>query len=233
MKKILGALITISLLGALAVCVSACSGGGAGPSQNEKTVITPASIAYGEHQMLYVANDLAKDSTCRLYVFENGVLTFRSNSTLVLGDLVDMSDEEIISVCKKADEQSRNEAHDYDEPFFEFVENPEVTTVELITDKSGNNTSREVIAMDECNVMKISEGKEVQGIGRDTSKRIGLECWEIVEPQPIFSSYFGGFHGNGIVDAKEGSKYLLVKIDDPENTSIEWDAVGTEGTTAK
>lgn len=213
--------------------MSACSGGGASSGQNEKTVITPASIAYSNRQMMYVANDLAKDSSCRLYIFENGVLTFRSNSTFALGDLVDKSDEEIEAAYREADDRSRNEFHDYDEPFFEFVENPEVTTVELITDKSGNNTSRETIALDDCNVMKISEGQEVQGIGRDTSRRISIECWDIVDPQPIFSSYFGGFHGNALVDAKEGSKYLLVRVDDPGNTSIEWDAVGTEGTTAQ
>lgn len=222
-------LITLCIALILAFGLFGCAGDSSGNSSKE--TLTPSSIVNADKQFLFVADDIAKDSPAQLYIFESGTLTFRSNAAIKLGDLVDLSDEEIEAAYREAEEKNRLEKHDYNNAFVEFTTAPKVTAVELYTDNSGNVVVWESAVLEGYEAQQISEGEVVTKMsGSSWSHSFNLEFLEIVEPQPIFDGYFGGFLGNGYT-SDQG--YLLVRLHDADSVSFAWDEVGAEGTVAK
>lgn len=223
-------LVTLCIALVLAFGLFGCAGGSSG--NGSKETLTPSSIVNADKQLLFVADDIAKDSPAQLYIFENGTLTFRSNTAINLGDLVELSDEEIEAAYREAEEKSRQEKHDYSNTFYEFTVAPKVASVELYTDKSGNVVERECVVLEGYEAQQVSEGEAtVKMSGSTWSHSFNLEFWLIVEPEPVFDGYFGGFGGSGYTG--DNGNYLLVKLDDATAATFAWDEIGAEGTVAK
>lgn len=207
------------------LCLSACSS-----SQN--AVVTPSSIVYAEKQLVFAANDLSKDADANLYIFENGEITFRSNSVIKLGDLAGLSDEEIETKYRDAENENRNKPHNYDNTYYEYLTNPTVSDVTLQTDKSGNEVVSETVQISDYVAQQISNGDVVIVMdGAAWSHSDEIELKEVVEAEPIYDSSFGGFKGNSITFDSPKSKFFLIQVKDSKSTSFSWDEIGAEGTT--
>lgn len=223
MKRVLVPALLCMVVVMTSVCLIGCAG---------KENITPTKIAYAEKQLAFTCEDFDKNAQCHLYIFENGEITYRSGSTLKLGSLVSLSDDEIEEAFRGEDRASRAKSHNYNNTFYEFVQNPKVSTVELITDASGNQTERETIAFDDYIAQQISLDEVIVKMdGPGWSHSDSFEFFNIVEPQPIFDGYFGGYKGNMPTHDEWGTGYFLIRVDNQESSQFEWDAAGTEGTT--
>lgn len=218
-------------IAALILCLISCSNENKEQIAPTSSSITPASVAYADKQLVFAATELSKDASARVYIFENGNITFRSNSLMKLRDLVGLSDEQIEAMFRDADNASRNESHNYNDPYYEYIEYPVVDTVNLYTDESGNNVERESIIVCDYIAQQISDGEIITVMDGDAWNHTAeFELWDTVEAEPILDSYFGGFKGAGI-SFDRGTKYYLIQVDDPESVTFSWDEIGAAGTT--
>ena len=228
---ILGSLGAASIFG-----LTACDNSSQSPEAANTTVpvdvqtITPLSLVNEEgRRLFFVVNKVAKDAQAQLYVFDSGVMTFRSNVTAELGELSKLSDNEIVELFTTNDEEYRTEYHDYNNPYYLFEGSPTLQTVELETDDSGNNVTSETLMFGDFEKYQVvNNGDLVDMNDGPWSEGWELKLFSVIEPEPIYETYYGGFNMNNAVD----NGCFVMRVEDPEIVEFAFDEVGTEGTEA-
>ena len=223
---------SIGMLGAasLSGCNNASTEESDSPASEQAVseVITPLSLVNDDgRRLFFVVDKVAKDAQAQLYVFESGVMTFRSNVTAELGELSKMSDDEIVELFTEEDEKYKSEYHDYSNPYYLFEGNPTLQTVELETDDSGNNVTSETLVFGDFEKYQIvNDGDVVDMNGSAWSDGWQLKLFGVVETAPIYETYYGGFNMNNSAD----NGCFVMRVDSPDSVEFSFDEVGTEGT---
>ena len=223
---------------AVAAGLAGCSdSSGSDGTASSAVTVTPYSLSHGERQLwLKLERDshVEKNETAYLYVFENGKLVSRSVSAVKLGDLRDMSDEEVESAFEESDQafidaypteaQAKQLVNYYkmDEPY-------DVSAVIVEADGTGNNAKSERLRMDGVRE-KTTQYTPAGALPTTAMETLTLE-FELSssfdeDPWTIYEDRYGGFR---VSTNQKGSTWFVTRLDQSKTYALELDAPGTEG----
>ena len=240
-KRILAGLLTAIMM--LSLC--ACGEKELTPSETRdayketmEEVTLSQAIDNGRTLWYYTqADEVAKDETFSLYIFENGKVAYYGETDVTFGDLNGLSDDEIIKLVDEATKKSFEEkvAEETDlqtrirdnnakiegdpnppEKNLQVLENltyssPESASYQLkiITDDTGNNTKEQKITYQWTRLALTNGSQEVSnvGYGNPADQESSITLSASSHQYTIYDMEFGGFA------TPDGKRVFLTRVD--------------------